>query len=173
VHSERAVYDSEWVKVAMADISLPSGDRFEHHTVWFPPAAMIVVFDESHDHVLLSWRHRFAPDIWNYELPGGIVEEGEDPAATVAREVEEETGYRVRDVRHLITFEPAVGMLKNPNHVYVGQADGRIGEPTELDEGTFEWVPYDQVPKLIREGKIGNSGTLVALLHLLALGNEG
>jgi 8-oxo-dGTP pyrophosphatase MutT (NUDIX family) len=172
VHSERRVYDSDWVKVTMADISLPSGDRFEHHTVWFPPAAMIAVFDEGHDHVLLSWRHRFAPDIWNYELPGGIIEEGEDPAVAVAREVGEETGYRVRDVRHLITFEPAVGMLRNPNHVYVGQADGRIGEPTELNEGRFEWVPYDQVPKLIREGKIANSGTLVALLHLLALSNE-
>lgn len=172
VHSERPVYESPWVKVNKADISRPSGDRFEHHTVWFPPAAMIVVFDEQRAHVLLSWRHRFAPDIWNYELPGGIVEPSEDPAATAAREVEEETGFRVRDVRPIVTFEPAVGMLRNPNYVFEGIAAGRIAEPTEENEGVFEWVPFADVPELIRQGKIVNSGTLIALLHILALGGN-
>ena len=33
VHSERPVYENEWVTVGLADISQPSGDRFEHHTV--------------------------------------------------------------------------------------------------------------------------------------------
>lgn len=117
---------------------------------------------------LLSWRHRFAPDIWNYELPGGIVEDGEDPAVTVAREVEEEAGYRVRTVKHLIRFEPAVGMLRNPHDVFVGRGAERIGEPTEQNEGTFEWVPYKTIPELIATGKIANSGTLVGLLYLLS-----
>jgi hypothetical protein len=33
VHGERVIYANEWVTVGLADISQPSGDRFEHHTV--------------------------------------------------------------------------------------------------------------------------------------------
>ncbi|WP_245554590.1 NUDIX hydrolase [Actinosynnema mirum] len=163
------MYESPWVTVGLADISVPSGERFEHHTVAFPAAAMTVVLDDAGDNVLLSWRHRFAPDVWNWELPGGIVEDGEAPAITAAREVEEETGYRPRSMEHLVTFEPAVGMLRNPNHVYLAKGAELVGEASELNEGRFEWVPLKTVPDLIRTCSVVNSGSLVGLLHVLAL----
>jgi 8-oxo-dGTP pyrophosphatase MutT (NUDIX family) len=169
VHGERAVYESPWVRVGLADISQPSGERFEHHTVWFPPVAMTVLFNDAEDHVLLAWRHRFAPDLWNWELPGGIIEEGEEPRQTAERELIEETGYKPRSLEHLTTFEPAVGMLRNPNHVFLGRGAEMVGGPTELNEGKFEWVPYSKVPELIRSGEVANSGALIALLHVLAL----
>ncbi|MEV0698625.1 NUDIX hydrolase [Saccharopolyspora sp. NPDC050389] len=170
VHGERTVYDSEWVRVGLADISQPSGERFEHHTVWFPPPAMTVLIDDSGTNVLMAWRHRFAPDLWNWELPGGIIDAGEDPKQTAERELIEETGYRPRSLEPMITFEPAVGMLRNPHHVFLGRGAELVGDPTEVNEGRFEWVPLDRIPTLIREGKIQNSGTLVGLLHFLALG---
>jgi hypothetical protein len=34
------------------------------------------------------------------------------------------------------------------------------------------WVPYAKVPELIRIGQVLNSGALVALLHVLALGDS-
>lgn len=90
VHGERPIYESRWVTVGMADISQPSGDRFEHHTVTLPSAAMAVVLDDAAEHVLLAWRHRFVPGVWNWELPAGLIEDGEEPAEAAAREIEEE-----------------------------------------------------------------------------------
>ncbi|WP_313047547.1 NUDIX domain-containing protein [Nonomuraea jabiensis] len=49
------------------------------------------------------WRHRFVFDRWGWELPGGLVEAGEDPMVTAAREVEEETGYRPKNVERLVS----------------------------------------------------------------------
>ena len=172
VHSERPVYESEWVTVGLADISVPSGERFEHHTVRFPAAAMTLVFDDNGDNVLLSWRHRFAPDVWNWELPGGIVEQDEDPQETAIREVAEETGYKPRTIEHILTFEPAVGMLRNPNHVFIAQGAEYIGTPSEEDEGTFQWIPFNTMPELIAKGHIVNSGTLIAVLHAMAIGHR-
>jgi 8-oxo-dGTP pyrophosphatase MutT (NUDIX family) len=169
LHAERVVYDSEWIRVGLADVSQPSGERFEHHTVWFPPVAMAIVFDEQRGNVLMAWRHRFAPDVWGWEIPGGIIEEGEEPHETILRELKEETGYEAKNARHLITFEPAVGMLRNPNHVFLVDGVERVADPTELNEGRFEWVPYRDVPDLIRAGKVNNSGALIGLLHVLAL----
>jgi 8-oxo-dGTP pyrophosphatase MutT (NUDIX family) len=170
VHGRRPLYDSEWIKLYKTDVELPDGQRFEHHTVWMPPAAMAAVLNDDQTHVLLMWRHRFVPDVWNWELPGGLVDEGEEPAHTAAREVEEETGYRPRSIEHLVTFEPMIGMVSDPHHVFIGRGAERIGEPTEKTEmQRMEWVPLSQVPALISQGLVSNSGTLVALLHVLAI----
>jgi ADP-ribose pyrophosphatase YjhB (NUDIX family) len=115
----RPIYDSRWVHLAIADVVLPSGERIDHHVVTMPPAAMTVVINDARDSVLVSWRHRFIPDVWNYEIPGGLVEPGEDPQAAAVREVLEETGYRPRTMRHLLSFEPMIGTTSSPHHLYL------------------------------------------------------
>ncbi len=170
VHAKRSLYESEWVRLGLADVELPDGERFEHHIVWMPAAAMTALLNDELTHVLLMWRHRFVPDVWNWEMPGGLIDEGEQPSETAAREIEEETGYRVRRLEHLVTFEPMIGMLECPHHIYLGIGAERIGDPTEKTEmQRMEWVPLADIPKLIGDGLIRNSGTLVALLHVLAL----
>ena len=170
VHGRRRLYDSPWIRLEMTDVELPDGQRYEHHTVWMPAAAMAAVLDDAAERVLLMWRHRFVPDVWNWELPGGLIEDGEDPATTAAREIEEETGYRPRTLEHLTTFEPMIGMVTSPHHVFLARGAEYVGEPVEKTEmQRMEWVPLAEVPALITSGEVRNSGTLVALLHVLAL----
>jgi 8-oxo-dGTP pyrophosphatase MutT (NUDIX family) len=173
VFGERPIYESYWVTVAKADIQTPDGSRFEHHKVYLPPAAMVALLDQ--DRVFMMWRHRFVSDIWNWELPGGVVEDGEDPAQAAAREAEEETGHRPRgELEHVVTFEPMIGTVKSPHHVFAARGVDRVGEPTERNEGQHSaWMPLGEIPELIAAGKIQNSGTLVAVLHLLATRPRG
>ena len=112
------------------------------------------------------------PWVWlgqvDVELPGGLIDEGEEPAETAVRELEEETGYRAGRVEHLITFQPMVGMVDSEHVVFTGRDPEKVGEPTETTEvERMEWVPLASVPGLIAAGEIWNSGTLVALLRLL------
>ncbi|MDP9847155.1 NUDIX hydrolase [Streptosporangium lutulentum] len=79
--------------------------RFEHHAAHLDRAAIAVVVDEQ-NRVLMMWRHPFLSDRWGWELPGGLVDAGEDAITTAAREVEEETGYRPKEIEHLITYQP-------------------------------------------------------------------
>lgn len=135
---------------------------------------MTALLNDDQTHVLLLWRHRFVPDVWNWELPGGLVDEGETPERAAAREVEEETGYRPRRMEHLATFEPMIGMVDCPHHVFLSHGAEYVGEPTEKTEmERMRWIALADVPGLIRRGEVKNSGTLVALLHVLALSGPG
>lgn len=167
---ERVIYDNPWVWLGQVDVELPGGERFWHHVVRLQRAAVVVLLDEQ-ERVLLVWRHRFVQDRWGWELPGGLIDEREEPAETVARELEEETGYRAGRVEHLVTFQPMVGMVDSEHAVFLGREPEKIGEPTDLAEADrVEWVPLVSVPKLIEDGQIWNAGTLVALLRVLARG---
>jgi 8-oxo-dGTP pyrophosphatase MutT (NUDIX family)/predicted DNA-binding transcriptional regulator AlpA len=173
MRGEREIYSSEWVTLSLVDVEPPDGERFEHHVVTMQSAAMVAILDAERRHVGLIWRHRFAPNIWNWELPGGLVEPNEDPADTARREAIEEVGMSVGPLRHLVTFEPMVGMVRSPHHVYSATAIEQVASPIERNEGSgLQWIALDTVKHKIDDGEVRNSGTLVALLHLLAFGVE-
>ncbi|MFD7668086.1 NUDIX domain-containing protein [Streptomyces sp. NPDC059788] len=168
IHGERTVYDNRWVKLDLWDVEPPGVKRFEHHVVRLHHVAIVAVLDDQ-DRVLMMWRYRFVPKRFGWELPGGIVDEGESSADTAVREVEEETGWRPKSVEHVVTYQPMVGMVDSPHDIFVAHGAERVGSPTDLEEaGHIEWVPLADIPALMARGDLMGSGTLVALLHILA-----
>jgi hypothetical protein len=60
-------------------------------------------------------------------------------------------------------------MVDSPHEIFVGQGAKYIGDPTDIEEaGRVAWVPLSEVPGLMASGELMGSGTLVALLHVLA-----
>ena len=168
VFGERMLYDNPWVKLVKVDVEPPNGKRFEHHVVRLQRVALAAVIDDQ-DRVLMMWRHRFVTDEWGWELPGGIVEDGESGPSSAGREVEEETGWRPGPLTHLLTFQPMIGMVDSPHEVYLAQGAQLIGEPSDPEEvGKVEWLPLTEVADLITKGEVLGSGSLVALLYVMA-----
>jgi len=130
------IYDNPWEWLGQVDVELPDEEQFWHHVVRLHRAAMMVLLDEQ-DRVLLPWRHRFVQDRWGWELPGGLIDEGEEPAETAARELEE-TGYRAGRVEHLITFQPMVGMVDSEHVVFVGRDVEKVEEGRHQGPGAGE-----------------------------------
>ncbi|MFD3974671.1 NUDIX domain-containing protein [Streptomyces cyaneofuscatus] len=168
IHGSRPVYENRWVHLDLVDVEPPGVPRFEHHVVRLFHVAITVVVDEQ-DRVLMMFRYRFVPKQWGWELPGGIVDPGEDPAATAVRETEEETGWRPGPVEHVVSYQPMIGMVDSPHDIFLARSAEKVGEPTDAEEaGEIAWVPLDDIPELMAQGKLMGSGTLVALLHVLA-----
>lgn len=171
VHGERAAYESPWVRVSLVEVEPPGGDRYEHHVVRATAAAsgcLVRSGDEPGADVLLLWRHRFITDRWGWEVPAGRVEPGETPAEAAARETLEETGWRVRDVRPVLTYHPIGGSGDHTFHVTTGVATGQGGDPDPHEAERVAWFGVDEVAGLVRRGESGEGLTLVALLALLS-----
>ena len=100
-------------------------------------------------------------------------------------------GYVIRVERTDIHWSNKTKTNKKGEYVYIGLQSGQytvtivgpdgkdlyseshtvgIGDPTEVNEvERMEWVPMASVPGLIAAGQIWNSGTLIALMRLLAM----
>jgi ADP-ribose pyrophosphatase YjhB (NUDIX family) len=114
-------------------------------TDWVNPAPAVGVAILRNNLVLLSKRAR-APKQGQWDLVGGFLEPEETPFEAAHREVLEETGCRLAEVR-VEQVQPGV---------YDGQptlnflAVGRIeGEPRANDDSLeLAWFPLDRVPRI-------------------------
>ena len=82
-----------------------------------------------------------------YNGVGGHIERDEDPLTSAIREMQEETGLNVENVRfHGVIHVDAgsdVGIL-----VFVFTAEATSRDFIDSNEGTLEWIPRDQIEDL-------------------------
>jgi 8-oxo-dGTP pyrophosphatase MutT (NUDIX family) len=168
IHGERLLDDSPHVRVSMASVELPNGVTFEQYVFRMRRCVMAVVLDDAGENILLIWRHRFILDQWDWEVPGGYVDPDEDGAAAAAREAEEETGWRPRQPKFLLSYQPMVGSADAPQDIYVSQGAEHVGDP-EIDEAeVVRWVPIVEAQAMITRGEIIGGATVIGVMHAAA-----
>ena len=126
-------------------------------------AAAMLAFAED-GKIILVEQDRF-PHGRTLEIPAGTLEEGEEPIACAARELEEETGYTAEKMTHLVSFYPSIGYSTEIIHCYVatGLKPGR--QNTDEDESiTVRKMGWEELLLMVRSGKIPDAKTICAVL---------
>lgn len=167
VHGERDLYVSPWVRLSLVDVEVPGGPRYEHHAVHAADAAGVLVADPDRG-VLLLWRHRFLADEWAWEIPGGMIDEGESPEEAARRECIEESGWAPGPLRHAYRFRPIAGLSSQTFHVFTATSAELVGEPDPSESERVEWVPLEELRAAVAANRFLDGLTVVAVLQLLA-----
>jgi 8-oxo-dGTP pyrophosphatase MutT (NUDIX family) len=174
VYGERVLYDSPWVRLALADVEVPGQARFEHHVVRVPNQAAGTVVHDPDRGVLMLWRHRFITDTWGWEIPAGRIDPGETPAEAAEREVLEETGWRPLGLRPMISYQPTNGLSDQRFHLFLATGAEHVGDPSDPSESErVEWVPERQLRAVARDGGMPDGLSLTAVLYAMAFGLLG
>lgn len=168
VHGERTIYDSEWVRLSLVDVEVPDAERFEHHVIRMPHHAAGCVVHDPDRGLLLLWRHRFITDTWGWEIPAGGIDEGESPMQAAAREVREETGWEAGPLTPLATYHPSNGLSDQQFHIFSADGATHVGPPTDGSESErIEWVPIDEVRRIVSSGDMRDGLSLTGVLYAL------
>jgi ADP-ribose pyrophosphatase len=116
--------------------------------------------------LVLVRQFRFGSNEFSLEIPGGVIEAGEDPVAAGVRELGEETGFGGGKVSLLGSVNPNPAIQDNRCHfVFVDGAVPTIGLDWDDDEEIeVSTVPVAQVLDWARSGKITHSLTVAALM---------
>jgi 8-oxo-dGTP pyrophosphatase MutT (NUDIX family) len=166
VNSKRTLYRDQWVHLSTADVELPDGRHLDHRLIETGPGAGAVVVKD--DKVLLLWRHRFITDTWGWEIPIGGIEPGETPQQAAVRETEEETGWQpIGRIEPLVYTQPSPGLMTAEHHIFRSDDARYTGSPKDSFESErVEWVPLEEVRRLIAKRDISAATTIVALVCL-------
>ena len=102
---------------------------------------------------ILLVRHSYGSPRWG--LPGGGVKRGEDPAATIVRELAEETGCRIEAVTAIGVIEQCYYGMVNTVHLFIAQTrDEPRADLRELTAARFfaaAALPADLSPRARRQ----------------------
>lgn len=126
------------------------------------------------DEVVLIRQYRVGTEQVCLEIPGGMVDAGEDARAAAARELAEETGYTASSWRLLGTTAPNPAIMNNHLYTFLAEGAERTVEP-HLDANevvSVSTVPLAEVTQLLRAGAIDHALVVAAFGHLaFALGD--
>ncbi len=136
----------------------------------------VVLHAPTDDAVLLVEQFRYPAhehgNGWLLELPAGIVEPGEDPEATMRREIVEETGYRAQTIAQVATFFLSPGGASERIFLYYatfdpaerqGNGGGVLAEGEDL---RLHSVTLDTALGMITTGAITDAKTIIGLQWL-------
>jgi len=101
--------------------------------------AVIITDDEGR---VLLLEHVFRPDS-GWGVPGGFVSKGEHPEEGLRREMREEIGIELTDVKLL--FTRGLGWLHQIEIYFLAKASG-IPEPRSFEIKRAEWFAFDDLP---------------------------
>jgi 8-oxo-dGTP pyrophosphatase MutT (NUDIX family) len=118
--------------------------------------------------LLVVRQFRFGIGALSWELPGGVIERGEDPIRAVQRELKEETGYEGRTARLLGVVHPNPAIFSNRCHIVLVEGAHRMGKTAwDADEEIeFAEREIDAVLAEARSGGITHALMLNALFLL-------
>lgn len=107
------------------------------------------------------------------EIPGGMVDPGEEPKVAAGRELFEETGYRAAEVVAIGATSPNPALFGNRVHTYLATGLERMGEPTNPgnEETVVELVTESELRRIVRSGGVDHA-LVIAALHFLDLHRE-
>lgn len=138
--------------------------------------AAILLYDIRKATVILTKQFRL-PTYLNGNKTGMLIEacagvlDNENPEACIIRETEEETGYRIHEVRKVFEAYMSPGAVTEILHFFVGEYDPSMkvscggGLDTEHEEIDIIEIPFEQAYLMIETGEIKDAKTIMLLQY--------
>lgn len=157
----------KWATLRVDTCKLQNGAIKDDYYVLEYPNWVNAIAVTKENKMLLVRQYRFAADIISLELPGGVIDEGEDPETAIKRELLEETGYQFETCKLIATLYPNPATSNNQTFTFLLTGGEKI-QAQHLDEHEIlnvEEYTVDEVKQLVKDNKIDQALHVAGLYY--------
>lgn len=159
--SSKEHYRCKLFWVTEDDAKDSTGFEIKRSIVRHAGSAVMMAVDHKR-RILLVRQYRLPARANLWELPAGKLDPGESALTAAKRELIEETGYRARRWRKLVSFYPSPGYVSEKMTIFLA-TDLTAGEAQPMDDERIEirWFPARELERMIYTRKIEDGKTMV------------
>ncbi|NEP03492.1 MAG: NUDIX hydrolase [Okeania sp. SIO2G4] len=162
---QRLQYQGRKFNFDVNHLRLPNGVEGDWECIRHPGGALCIPVT-SDGKLILVKQYRFAIKDRILEFPAGTIEENENPADTIKREIEEETGYRAHKWRKLGEFPLAPGYSDEFIYAFLAEDLEKLESPPAQDiDEDIETVlmTLQELEQAIFDGEIVDAKSICSL----------
>ena len=148
-------------------VSLDNGETAVREYIRHPGGVAIVPVVDNNVILIQQFRIAIAREV--IELPAGLLEPGEEPVQCAARELEEELGYRARELVPLASFYSSVGFADERMHIFLAREPEKTKLKREPDERIREiFMPLEMITEKLTAQAFEDAKTIIGLREFIA-----
>src|SRR5215203_3381112 len=163
------LFKQPWLTVRKDKCELPNGKTMPAFYVLEYPTWVSAFALTKDNKVVMIKQYRHGIEEVTTEVPGGVVDAGEDSETAIRRELMEETGYKFESLEFLgkICANPSTG--NNYLHMFLASGGEKVAEQKLDETEDVEVVVYsiDEVKALLKENNIVQSLHVSCIFYAL------
>ncbi len=134
----------------------PCLDSYEKLRAHRPDAVVMALTDRANERFVLIHEFRLELGRRIYGLPGGLIDPGETPEAAARRELREETGLELVEIREVLPSAAcAVGISDEQTVSVLGVAEGEL-HPAPGEDTQARWYTREEIRRLHETDMFGS-----------------
>lgn len=164
VLESKLTHEGKIVTITVDKIRMPDGSEAYRETVIRGKNAAAVLAVDTDGSLIFVRQYRHAFGEMLLEIPAGVMEDGEEPADGVVRELEEETGKKAGKLEFLCELYPTVGYCTEKIQMFIATELTEGQQKLDADEFVeIERYTLEEALAMISRGEIKDGKTVAAL----------
>lgn len=159
---KKQIYRDAWLKFFQDEIKFDDGSNGTYGVVDRKNGVGIVVLSAD-NHILLNKEHRYPVNEFSWEIPGGGIDDGEEPEFAARRELLEETGIEAGKIESLGSFYPLSSLSTEKVLVFITWVKDESVNSTHMEIGEsiedHRWLAIEEALDMIDVGEISDALT--------------
>jgi ADP-ribose pyrophosphatase len=120
--------------------------------------------------VIIIKQYRYSTERWSWELPAGMIDDGEESIDAAKRELTEETGYVADEIGYLGSVYPSEGYTNEVIYLYYAKCNNQIEQCLEATEQIKVYKKsFDVIHQMILNNEFKHGGGIAAIFKYMLL----
>ncbi|OFI05344.1 ADP-ribose pyrophosphatase [Clostridium acetireducens DSM 10703] len=166
--NDRVIYDG-WLKLHKRKVN-----NREYEIIKNYDAVSAIILNEFGDILIVK---QFRPAVMEetLEIPAGCIDiEGESSEDCLVREIEEETGLKIKkeELKKVISYKPIMGFSASTMHIFkahINKEELKTNKVNDDDVSEVKWMPFEEFQHKIKNGVIYDDKTVMSYFYLCSL----